>query len=193
MTCPEIVYKISDFGGFYFRKFSYFWALKAARRCSIGILIALCIACLTALSSGLSSTPNRFVRYRFQCSSDKSLSSFFLSSQLRSESCWDLPILVYLSFKLGRLVGSTTCSRNYIYWCVRLAALGQPGSAHSGEPLTRAKRTITLALLWWRHAPHVTPKWPTPRAGHWGLTRVSRAKAIRTYWGRPGSTQRTHP
>ena len=30
--------------------------------------------------------------------------------------------------------------------CVRLASLGLPRGAHSGEPLTRAKRTITLAL-----------------------------------------------
>ena len=32
--------------------------------------------------------------------------------------------------------------------CVRLASLGRPGGAHSGEPLTRANGTITLALSW---------------------------------------------
>ena len=31
--------------------------------------------------------------------------------------------------------------------CVRLASLGQPRGAHSGEPLTRAKRTISLTAL----------------------------------------------
>ena len=73
--------------------------------------------------------------------------------------------------------------------CVRLASLGRPCGAHSGEPLTRANRTITLALSWWRHAPQVTPNWPTPQAGHLGLTRVSPCndvKAIRTYRGHTG-------
>ena len=32
--------------------------------------------------------------------------------------------------------------------CIRLASLGRPHSARSGEPLTRANRTITLALSW---------------------------------------------
>ena len=76
--------------------------------------------------------------------------------------------------------------------CVRLASMGLPRGAHSDEPLTRANRTITLAISWLRHARRVTPKWPTPRAGHLGLTRVSHwndVKAIRTYRGRPGSTQ----
>ena len=51
--------------------------------------------------------------------------------------------------------------------CARLASMGLPRVAHSGEPLTGANRTITLALSWWRHAPQVTPKWPTPQSGHW--------------------------
>ena len=72
--------------------------------------------------------------------------------------------------------------------CVRLASLGRPRSAHSGEPLTRANRTITFALSWWQHAPQVTPKWPTPQAGHWGLTQVSPSKLFErtgTDRGRP--------
>ena len=32
--------------------------------------------------------------------------------------------------------------------CVCLASLGRPCSAHSGEPLTKANGTITLALSW---------------------------------------------
>ena len=63
----------------------------------------------------------------------------------------------------------------HIIGCVRLASLGRPRSAHSGEPLTRANRTITLALSRWRHAPQVTPKWPAPQ-GHWGLTGVDPGK-----------------
>ena len=32
--------------------------------------------------------------------------------------------------------------------CIHLASLGVPRGAHSGEPLTRAKQMITLALSW---------------------------------------------
>ena len=76
--------------------------------------------------------------------------------------------------------------------CVRLASLGRPRGAHSAEPLTSANRTIMLALSWWCHASRVTPKWPTPQAGQWGLTRVSPwndVKAFECTGGRPGSTQ----
>ena len=38
--------------------------------------------------------------------------------------------------------------------CVRLASLGLPRGAHSGEPLTRAKRTTTHRS----HAPGASPK-----------------------------------
>ena len=52
-----------------------------------------------------------------------------------------------------------------------------------------------LTLSWWRHAPKARPKWPTPQAGHLGLTRVSpcndvRARAIRTYRGHTGADPR---
>ena len=41
---------------------------------------------------------------------------------------------------LGLYVPPEGCSNN---GCVRLASLGLPSVAHSGEPLTRANRTIT--------------------------------------------------
>ena len=78
-------------------------------------------------------------------------------------------------------------------WCingsVRLASPGRPCAAHPGEPLTRANRTITLALMWWHHAPRARPKWPVPQARHLGVTQVSPwygAKAIWTYRGQTG-------
>ena len=77
--------------------------------------------------------------------------------------------------------------------CVRLAFLGLSRGAHSGEPLTRAKRTTTTALM---HLVLSCTKWPTPQAGqHWGLTQVSPwsdVKAIRTHRGRHRDS-RTHP
>ena len=79
---------------------------------------------------------------------------------------------------------------------VRLASLGLPRCAHSGEPLTRAIRTITLTLSWWRLAPQVTPKRPTPQAGHWGLTQVSPSKLFERTGadrGRLREAKRTHP
>ena len=39
-------------------------------------------------------------------------------------------------------------SLHVLIGCVRLASLGRPRGAHSGEPQTRANRTITLALSW---------------------------------------------
>ena len=78
------------------------------------------------------------------------------------------------------------------YGCVRLASLGRPRGAHSGEHLARANRTITHRFR--SDVMHLgpAPKWTTPQAGHWGLTWVSPwndVKAIRSHRGRPGSTQ----
>ena len=72
--------------------------------------------------------------------------------------------------------------------CVRLASLGLARGAHSCEPLTRARRTITHPCSDVMHLGPAT-KWPTPHAGHWGLTRVSPwndIKAIRTQRGKTG-------
>ena len=54
----------------------------------------------------------------------------------------------------------TPCSHS-IYLVRRLASLGRPCLAHSGEPLPCSNRTITLALFSRgdiMHCPRVTPK-----------------------------------
>ena len=61
---------------------------------------------------------------------------------------------------------------NLLNRCVRLAALGRHRGAHSGEPLSRANRTITHPLVV-TSCTRASPKWPVPQAGHLGLTRVS--------------------
>ena len=66
--------------------------------------------------------------------------------------------------------------------CVRLASLGLPRGAHSGEP---PKRTITQRSR--GDVIHLGPvsKWPTPQAGHPGMT----SKLFKRTGSRPGSTQ----
>ena len=55
---------------------------------------------------------------------------------------------VSLAKSRAQRVGAYTSSLFHYIGCVRLASLCRPRSAHSGEPLTRANRTITLALSW---------------------------------------------
>ena len=80
-------------------------------------------------------------------------------------------------------------ARLHIYMVRSISFPGSSPQCSLGEPLTRAIRTITLALSWWRHAPRVTPKWPVTQAGHLGLTQLSPwndVKAIRTFRGQTG-------
>ena len=90
---------------------------------------------------------------------------------------------VFLNFFFG------VCSLKWNNGCVRLASLGRPRGAHSGEPLTRANWTVTHPLVVTSMHLGPAPKWPTPQAGHLGLTQVSPwndVKAIRMYRGQTG-------
>ena len=56
--------------------------------------------------------------------------------------------------------------------------------------------SLGWALSWWQHATQVTPKWPTPQAVHWGLTRWAPSKLsehTEAERGRPREAKRTHP
>ena len=83
--------------------------------------------------------------------------------------------------------------------CVRLASLGLPRGAHPGEPLTRANRTITLALSWWRHvylrSPQVTHSTSRALGADPGEPRqsYSNVPGRASDRGRPREAKRTNP
>ena len=67
--------------------------------------------------------------------------------------------------------------------CSRLASLCRPRGALSGEPLTRANQTITLALSGWGHSPQASPKVTHSTSRALGVSPWNDVKAIRTYRG----------